>query len=228
MLGGFGTDKGSVRVETPSHRGRGVEVPAVSVSSPAYFLESMPRIVIAEDTASELGLEQEAPSQYLLTAPRSISSGDIELARSVARDHPGFLVLSAEDYLPRFALVRVAVTGASLPLGLAILAVAVALVVSESRRSHQILAAVGAGPMTHSKVVAATSALLALIAALLAVPAGIFPTLVVQASSGAGRPLVVPWATIATVVLLTPLASGALAGLMSRSPRLGSLLTPST
>jgi putative ABC transport system permease protein len=229
VLGGFGTEKsGIVRVETPSHRGRGVKVPAVSISSPSYFLESVPRIVISEATASQLGLAQEETSQYLLTAPRSVSSEEIELARAIAAEHPGFLVLSAEDYLPRFALVRAAVTGASILLSLAILAVAVALVVSESRRSHQILAAVGAGPMTHRKVVASTSALLALIAAVLAVPAGIFPTLVVQASSGAGRPLVIPWATIATVVMLAPLASGALAGLMSRSPRLGSLLSPST
>ena len=227
VLGGFTPEKGFVRIESPV-RGHGLEVPAVPVSSPEYFLESIPRILISEATASELGLESEPVSHYLLTAPRSISSEDVEVARKIAAEHPGYLVLSAEDYLPRLALVRVAVTGTSLPLGLAILAVAVALVVSESHRSHQVLAAVGAGSLTHRKVVASTSGLLALIAALLAVPAGILPTLVVQASSDAGRPLVIPWATIATVVLLTPLVSGAVAGLMSRSPRLGSLLSPST
>lgn len=226
VLGGFGTENGFVRVVTPSQRQRGVKVPAASVSSPSYFLESIPRIVISEDTASRLGFEQEDLSQFLLTAPRSVSSEDIELARGIAAKHPGFHVLSAEDYLPRFALVRAAVTGASVPLALAILAVAVALVVSESRRSHQILAAVGGGPLTHRKVVASTSTLLASIAAVLAVPAGILPTLVVQASSAAGRPLVIPWATIATVLFVAPLASGTLSGLMSRSPRLGSILNP--
>jgi putative ABC transport system permease protein len=228
VVGGFRTENGFVRVETPLRPGRGVKVPAVSVPSPAYFLESIPRIVISKETASELGLGQEDLSQYLLTTPRPVSSEDIDLARGLAAEHPGFHVLSAEDYLPRFALVRAAVTAASVPLGLAILAVAVALVVSESRRSHQILAAVGAGPMTYRKVVASTSALLALIAAVLAVPAGILPTLVVQASSAGGRPLVIPWATIATVVFVAPLVSGVLAALLSRSPRLGSLLIPST
>jgi putative ABC transport system permease protein len=230
VLGGFDTNAGHVRVPGvgggDSHRG--VRIPAVAVHSPAYSLESIPRIVISPRVAAQLGLRTDAPAQYLLQKAGAISGSDIERARKVAEDHPGTWAMSAADYLPKFGMARTAAAAVSLPLALAILAVAVALVVSESRRSHQLLTAVGAGPMTHRKIIGATSTLLALIAALLAVPAGILPTLVVQAFSGAGRPLVVPWMTIAVVVLVAPLVSGMLAGLMSRSPRLGSLLNPST
>lgn len=86
--------------------------------------------------------------------------------------------------------------------------------------------AVGAGSLTHRKVVAATSALLALITALLAVPAGFLPTVVVQIASQAGRPVVVPWMTIGIVVIVTPLLSAAAAALVARTPKLGSLLNP--
>ena len=229
VLGGFDTNKGFVRVRVPAEGGgeRSVKLPAVAVESPAYFNESIPRIVISQDTADELGLS-EYVSLYLLTSPGPLSSDDIDRARQIAADHPGFFVHSNEDYLPKYALARSAATAASVPLALAVLAVAVALVASESRRSHQILVAIGAGPLAHRKVVAATSALLALIAAVLAVPAGFLPTVVVQAASQAGRPLVVPWPTIAIMVLVTPVLSAAVAGVVARTPKLDTLLTPAT
>lgn len=229
VLGGFQTNKGVVRISDPGRREGypGGKVPAVAVDSPSYFNFLLPRIVISSAVAKDLGLE-EAVSQYLLTAPGPLSSEDIALAKEIAANHPGFSIMSGEDYLPKYALARSAATAASIPLALAVLAVAVALVASESRRSHQILVAVGAGPVTHRKVVGATSGLLALIAAVLAVPAGLLPTIVVQVASQAGRPIVLPWATIAVVVLVTPIASGVAAGLVSRSPRIGSLLNPST
>lgn len=229
VLGGFDTNKGSIRVRLPVKGGgeRNVRLPAVAVDSPAYFNESLPRMVISQETADELGLSAHT-AQYLMTSPAPLAADDIDRARQIAADEPGFFVNSNEDYLPKYALARSAATAASVPLGLAVLAVAVALVASESRRSHQILVAVGGGPMTHRKVVAATSGLLALIAAVLAVPAGFLPTVVVQAASQAGRPLVVPWTTIAILVIVTPLLSAAVAGLAARSPKLGSLLTPAT
>jgi len=229
VLGGFDTNKGFIRVRLPRRGGseRRVKLPAVSVESPAFFNDTIPRMVIAEDTARELRLVSHTPG-YLMTLPRPVTGADVDRARAIAEDEPGIYVNSNDDYLPRYALARTLVTVGSLPLGLTILAVAVALVTSESRRSHQILVAVGASGRAHRKIVGATSALLALIAGVLAVPAGVLPTLVVQAANQAGRPLVVPWLTIAIVLLVTPLLSGAAAGVFGRPPKLGTLLTPTT
>lgn len=228
VLGGFETNKGFIRVQMPNkRRQRSVRLPAVAVDSPAYFNESLPRMVISERTADELGLSAHV-AQHLVTFPRPVTGDDIERARSVVADEPGFFVNSNEDYLPKYAAARSAVTAATVPLGLGVLAVAVALVTSESRRSHQILVAVGASRGAHRKVVAATSGLLAVIAGVLAVPAGILPTMIVEAASQAGRPLVVPWVTLGIVVILTPLLSATVAALLARTPRLGTLLTPST
>lgn len=227
VLGGFKTNKGFIRVQVPNRGRQSVRVPAVAVDSPAYFNESLPRMVISERTADELGLSGYV-AQHLVTFPRRVTRDDVDRARTIVADAPGFFVNSNDDYLPKYAAARSAVTGATVPLGLAVLAVAVALVTSESRRSRQILVAVGAGRFAHRKVVAATSGILAIIAGVLAVPAGILPTMIVEAASQGGRPLVVPWLTVGIVVILTPLFSATLAGLLARAPRLGTLLTPST
>ena len=118
-----------------------------------------------------------------------------------------------------------------MPAALAILAVAVALVASETRRSRQILLAVGADPLSHRKLLAVTSALLALIAAVLAIPAGLLPMVALWASQPVGPsrlPLVIPWATIGIVVFLVPLVAALVSGVVARAPKLGSLLRPAT
>lgn len=229
VLGGFETHRDLIRVDLPISGGgeRKLKLAAVAVDSPVYFNESLPRMVISEATAEEHGLSAHT-AHHLVALPRAVSEADVERAREVVGGDAGFFVNSNTNYLPKYALARSAVTAATVPLGLAVLAVAVALVASEARRSLQILVAVGASPLAHRKVVAAISALLAVIAAVLAVPAGVLPTLVVQAASQAGRPLVMPWATIAIVLFITPLLSATIAGLVARTPRLGTVLTPTT
>ena len=225
LLGGYGPNNGFIRVGSRGEGERAQKVPATAIDSPSYFNESIPKMVISPATAARLGLDEQV-SHHLLTALRPITTDDVARAREIAGGHPGVFVNSSEDYLPKYALGRAAVTAATVPLALAVLAVAVALVASESRRSHQILVAVGAGPLAHRKIVASTSALLALITAILAVPAGFLPTVVVQVASQADRPVVVPWMTIAIVLIVTPLLSAGAAGLAARTPKLGSLLTP--
>jgi hypothetical protein len=184
------------------------------------------RMVALKSEELPIGLEQYR-SAYLLTVPEPLSPRDIERAKDAAAGHPGFSVFSEHEYLSRYALGRAAVTAASLPLALAVVAVAVALVASESRRSRQILVAVGAGPMSHRKLLAATSSLLALIAAVLAVPAGLVPMFVVWVAAGElGIPLVIPWATIGIILFLVPLLAALVSGVAARPPKLGSLLSP--
>lgn len=228
VLGGYEPKNGVVRVSVVTRSGeKKTKLPATAIDSRSYFNESIPRIVVSPEVAARLGLETHV-SSHLLGNPSALSSNDIARAGVVAERFPGVFVRSNDDYLPEYALGRTVATAATIPLALAVLAVAVALLTSESRRSHQILVAVGAGPLTHRKVVAATSGLLALITAILAVPAGFLPTVVVQVASQAGRPVVVPWKTLAIILILTPVLSAAVAALVARTPKLGSLLTPAT
>jgi putative ABC transport system permease protein len=230
-LGGFKPRGGYVHVDPPPDSNGEVSsprVPAVSIDSPSYLNTSVPRIVVSRALANDLGLRPQS-SGHLLTNASALSSEEIQRAKDVASDHPGVFIYTDEDYLPPYALTRAAVTAASLPLALAIVAVAVALVASESRRSRQILVAVGAEPLSHRKLLGATSALIALIAAVLAVPAGFVPLLVLWATAGqSGLPLVVPWATIGIVVFFVPLLAAIVSGVVARTPKLGSLLRPAT
>ncbi|MFN2489144.1 MAG: FtsX-like permease family protein [Actinomycetota bacterium] len=227
VLGGYDTKNGFVRIGGHRDGERRAKVPATAVDSPGYLNESIPKVVVSPVTAARLGLETQV-SNHLLSNPSPVSTDDIARARDVAERHPGVFLNSNDDYLPRYAAARVAATAMSLLLGLAVLAVAVALVASESRRSHQILAAIGAGPLAHRKLVAATAALLAALTALLAIPAGFLPTAVVQVASQAGRPVVIPWMTIGIVLVVVPMLSAVVAGVVARTPKLGSLLTPTT
>lgn len=228
VLGGYEPKNGLVRVSVGTRSGeKKIKLPATAIDSRSYFNDSIPRIVVSPETAARLGLKTRV-SDHLLSNPYPLTSKEVAHAGVVAERLPGVFVRNNDDYLPEYALGRSVATAATIPLALAVLAVAVALLTSESRRSHQILVAVGAGPLTHRKVVAATSGLLALITGILAVPAGFLPTVVVQVASQAGRPVVVPWKTLAIVLILTPVLSAAVAALVARTPKLGSLLTPAT
>lgn len=229
VLGGYDTKNGFVRVGVASRReGQSANrIAATVIDSPPYFNEEVPKIVISHSTAKALGLETRILN-HLFTAPSALSSDQVARARTIAEGLPGVFVRSNDDFLPPYSTGRAAATAASIPLALAILAVAVALVASESRRSHQILAAIGAGPMTHRKLVAATAGLLAGMTALLAIPAGFLPTAVVQLASQSDRPIVVPWATFAITLSVVPLLAALVSGVVARAPKLGSLLTPST
>ena len=124
---------------------------------------------------------------------------------------------------------RAATTAASVPAALSILAVAVSLVASESRRSRQLLVAVGASPSSQRKLLATTSGLLAFVAGVLAVPAGLGPMLAQWASQPPGPlrlPFVFPWVTIAIILFVVPVVAAAVTAMLARPPKLHTLLRP--
>jgi putative ABC transport system permease protein len=109
---------------------------------------------------------------------------------------------------------------------LAILTVVLALVGAESRRDRAILVAVGAGPGARRKLAAADGFLIAALAGLLAIPAGFTPAVVYEVSQRIGNPIVIPWASMALVLLVLPGLAAALAALASRQPEAARMLRP--
>jgi hypothetical protein len=182
-------------------------------------------VPIDEAVARDRGLE-DSEATYLLTAPRPFAADDLESARRIAAKYRGFYVAGDEDPLPRYALGRSVATAASLPLAMCVVAVAVALVAAETRRSRTMLVAIGGDPMSYRKVLAATALVLGVTAAVLAIPIGLVPMIVVWVVEGqqVGFPFVIPWAVIGFTLFVVPLVGGLLTGAVARSPRLGSLL----
>jgi putative ABC transport system permease protein len=184
--------------------------------------------VISPQRAAELGLVPRwpHPEQYLLRAPHPLAEEELARIKRLVSDHQGLVAAGAADYYRGEGALRAAVAGVSTLLALAIVGVVVALVGTEARRERAILVAVGAGPRTRRLVAGAVAFLLALLAGALAVPAGFAPVLVFRVAQARGHPIVVPWSTIAVVLLAAPLLAGAAAALVSRQPRAAQLLRP--
>jgi putative ABC transport system permease protein len=88
------------------------------------------------------------------------------------------------------------------------------------------MVAVGAEPRMRRRVAGANALLLAILAAVLAIPAGFLPVIVIQFAQQDGYPIVPPWGAIAVVLLIVPLVAAASAGLVSRQPPSTRLLHP--
>ena len=110
------------------------------------------------------------------------------------------------------ALVGILIAGLVVTIGLSLTA-------AESRGERVVLAAVGAAPATQRRIAAAQATFLTLVAAVMAVPTALIPLAVIEASQpsefydGVVRQpddmIGMPWATVAALVALLPLVSGA-------------------
>jgi putative ABC transport system permease protein len=205
---------------------RRLNLDATEVDAPVYFNETVPRWLISAEAARTLGLGPGRAREWLLRDPEGLSGEEEDTAHTAAARYPGAYVLSSSDLLPTAAPYRLIATGISALIALAIVAVAVALLATESRRDHAIMVAVGAEPHTRRIVVGATAFLVAAMAAILAIPAGFLPVAVVQAARRASYPVVVPWTTMAVVLGMVPLIAAGLAAAASRQPKPVDLLQP--
>lgn len=184
--------------------------------------------VISPQRAAEVGLVPRwpHPEQYLLRAPHPLTEEELARIKRLVSGHQGLVAAGAPDYHRGEGALRAAVAGIATLLALAIVGVVVALVGTEARRERAILVAVGAGPRTRRLVAGAVALLLALLAGTLAVPAGLAPVVVFRVAQARGHPIVVPWTTMAVVLLAAPLLAGATAAFLSRQPRAAQLLRP--
>jgi putative ABC transport system permease protein len=103
--------------------------------------------------------------------------------------------------------------------------VATGLAIADGRADHATLAAVGASPGVRRRLAAGQSAMLGLLGALAGAVAGVIPAAamlhshsVAAARNGtSGYPLVLPWTSLAVLVIGVPLLGAACAWLLTRS-----------
>jgi putative ABC transport system permease protein len=162
----------------------------------------LPQAVVSADTARRLGLGIPANGRYLVRLARDVTEADLAKAGEIAGTYPD--TWADAGLPPQMAGqgFRVVMLAASLLLALSVTGVAVALGEAESRPEQRTLLALGAHPGLRRRVAAARAGSIALLAGMLAVPAGLLPVWGLFASRGA--PLVVPVPEVLAAVIALP------------------------
>ena len=223
---------GAVTVSNAQGRRRTVlHLPAVEAGETSYQSLGYGPYVISPATAERLGLET-ATGAYgrgiLALAPHEVSAEEATKLRRIVGHDPSAYALTAADLRSHGGGVRLALDAGGAIFALLIVGIVVALVSAEARRDNAILVSVGADPLTRRRLAGAGAWLLALVAGLLAVPAGWLPAATLQSAQQRGYPIVPPWGAIATAVVVVPLLAGLLAFAASREPKAARLLRPLT
>jgi putative ABC transport system permease protein len=235
-IGPDSADYGEVHLQLPPDENGDeamIDLPAEEAGGTRYAslgTSGEDNFVISPEAAARLGLRpSRAPEgnlKFVVRAPGPLSDEDIRKAKDLAAKHPGAFVTSAKDLGSDAGTIRLILTLAAGVVAMAIVGVAIALVGAESRRDGAILVAVGAEPGMRRKVAASSAGLLAGVAGLVAVPAGVLPVAVIQAAQREGHSIVMPWLAIAIVVVGVSVLAGVVAALLSRPPKAAQLLRP--
>jgi putative ABC transport system permease protein len=182
--------------------------------------------VISPDAAAAVGLSGKPNDTFVMRSASDLTDDDLRRARTIVGQHLGATVYSVSDLGSQNGPGRRAVGVAGSAVALAIVAVVVALVSEESRRDRAIVTAVGASPRTRRALGGASAAVVAVVAGILAVPAGFVPVTVFRIAQARGYPIVIPWAAIAVALLGVPIVAGLAGAIASRQPKPMSLLRP--
>ena len=130
---------------------------------------SAPNTVITEHAVRRLGLRA-ITSGWLIQTPHALTAAQISSARLAAV--AAGMSVETRSSVPTSAAITNWATAFGIVLALAILAMAVGLLRSETASDLRTLTATGAGPMTRRNLTAVTAGALALLGALLGTAAG--------------------------------------------------------
>jgi putative ABC transport system permease protein len=198
-------------------------VPAVQVDGRPVLATI--RYAIGEAAARRLDLETE-PLGTLVRAPHAITPAELRAARAALAPYPDLTITAGPGSPPQSVSTSLLALlfGVSAAVALAVVAAMVGLAQAESSPERHALAAVGAAPALLRRTAGAAAGLLALLGAVLAVPAALLPLVAIYAASPAAAPLAVPWLGLAATVVVVPLlAAAGGAALTSTRPAAGSL-----
>jgi len=205
-----------------------VQLPATEAGDVSYSSDMMPSYVVSAEAAERYGLLPGPPSYFgaIAAAPGPITDEQLDAVKDIASKYPGVYVQTIDVFRSDFGPVRLAATAGAALIALAIVAVVIALLGAEARRDQAILVAVGGAPRARRRIAAARAGLVALLAAVIGLPAGFAPVAVVQWSRHEGFPVVVPWLTMAIVLFGVPMVAAGWGWLTSRAPKGSAMLQP--
>ena len=181
---------------------------------------TLPGAFLPDATIREMGLEpmsdhpEYGAVPYIVTFDHVTTDADLDRVRAVAAHYPDtsaalFGVPERPGTGFRFVLIALV-----LLFAISVTGVAIALGEAESRPEQRSLLALGADPRLRRRIVAARAAVTALLAGVLAVPAGLLPIWGIFVSRGS--PLAVPSLEIAAAVIGLPILAILSGWLLSR------------
>jgi putative ABC transport system permease protein len=182
-------------------------------------------LLLTPGRAAEVGLEA-APGQVILQSPAPLTAAeadaldrvslrleagiqDAAVGLDTAWPYAEVLYLGPESAIVTPGLLETGPAALALLFALGVVAIGLALAAAESADERNVLVALGAPPRTLRRTNGAKALLLTLLAAVIAVPLGLGPVAVMVRLGEDDLPFVVPWRTIALVVLVMPLAAAA-------------------
>jgi putative ABC transport system permease protein len=191
-------------------------------------------LLLTPERAAELGLVA-APAEVVLRAPQPLSAiqiddlGQLSLQfqaeaedAAVAADDP--LAVSPRVWVAfeparrstTPGLIETVPAAIALLFALLVVAVGLALAAAETRDERDVLAVLGAAPRTLRRASGGKAFLLTLLGGAAAVPVGLLPVAVVTRLLADDFPLVVPWRTIALIVVVVPVLAAVVTSAAAR------------
>ncbi|HEX2626468.1 MAG TPA: ABC transporter permease [Candidatus Limnocylindrales bacterium] len=179
----------------------------------------LPDVFIPDALAQRLGMVQAdvndyGPDTYVVQYDHDVSQGDFDRATAIAARHLDTAAwLDSAPVRPGqgFRLLLIAMV---LLFSLSVTGIALALGEAESRPDQRTLLSLGAEPRLRRRIAAARAAVLAFVAGLLAVPAGLLPIWGIFTSRDAQ--MAVPTIEIAGALIVMPVLAIAFAWILSR------------
>lgn len=194
-----------------------IPVTVIRVPVPGAIL---PGAFLPDATIRELGLvetEDDGPYgtfPYVVRYDHPVTAADVAHAQEVASRFPDTYAETLNAPVRPGAEFRILIIALVLLFAVSVTGIAIALGEAESRPEQRSLLAIGADPRLRRRIAASRAAVLAFLAGVLAVPAGLLPIWGIFASRGS--PLAVPTLEIAGAVLMLPLLAIVSSWLLSR------------
>ena len=163
----------------------------------------LPGALVSETVATQLGLEQIDAQQFIVRLDHTVTQADVDAAAAAAGRTLDTFVDASVGPQRADASFRILLIVLALLFAVSVTGVAIALGEAESRPEQRTLLALGADPGLRRRLVASRAATLALLAGILAVPAGLLPAWGLLASLR--QPVAVPVLEIAAAVLALPI-----------------------
>lgn len=199
--------------DTPDAQAERTRVPATIVAT-GVTSGVLPGALIPQSLADELGLEEIDAQQFVMRYDHTLTQAEVDAASLVAsRKLDTYADASLAPVRPDESF-RLLIVALALLFAVSVTGVAIALGEAEARPEQRSLLALGAEPRLRRRIVASRAAVLALLAGLLAVPAGLLPAWSLLASLK--MPFAIPMLEIVAAVALLPAVAVIGAWLLSR------------
>jgi putative ABC transport system permease protein len=180
----------------------------------------LPDLFLPDATIRQLGLAEPPqtgefePPPYIVRYDHQVTDADLAHAQDVASNYPDTYALIDTPPVRQGAEFRLVIMALVLLFAVSVTGIAIALGEAESRPEQRSLLAIGADPRLRRRIAGARAAVLALLAGILAVPAGLLPIWGIFVSRGS--PIAVPTLEIAGAVVVLPILAVAASWLLSR------------